>query len=177
MELGQAEALGVLDHHDGRRRHINADLDHGGGDQELALAGREPRHGGVFLATLHLAVNETGGKVEYLHRIEPGRAEKSFGIYVAQLAGLPKPVIHRAQALLDQYDGDARPAKSSGKLPASNRELAALVESLAKLDINQLSPVEALTKLYELQQRLSAVRKLPEKPAEKLAEKPAEKPA
>ena len=48
MELGQAEALGVLNHHDGGRRHIDADLDHGGGDQELALAGRKPRHGGVF---------------------------------------------------------------------------------------------------------------------------------
>jgi DNA mismatch repair protein MutS len=102
----------------------------------------------------HLAVKETGGKVEYLHRVEEGRAEKSFGIYVAQLAGLPKPVIHRAQALLDQYDGDARPAKSNTK-PPPNRDVTMLIESLAKLDINQLSPIEALTKLYELQQRLS----------------------
>jgi hypothetical protein len=44
----------------------------------------------------HLAVGEKDGEVRYLHKVEPGRAEKSFGIYVAQLAGLPKPVIRRA---------------------------------------------------------------------------------
>ncbi len=103
----------------------------------------------------HLAVNEKGGKVEYLHHVEPGRAEKSFGIYVAQLAGLPKPVIHRAQTLLDQYNGGEQTLNTNGQSWSSERDLAPLIESLAKLDINQLSPVEALTKLYELQQRLT----------------------
>ncbi|MGH9844787.1 MAG: DNA mismatch repair protein MutS [Blastocatellia bacterium] len=109
----------------------------------------------------HLAVNETGGKVEYLHRVEEGRAEKSFGIYVAQLAGLPKPVIRRAQTLLDQYNGGPQAPGTNGRPPSSERDLAPLIESLATLDINQLSPVEALTKLYELQQHLTERRKLP----------------
>ncbi len=108
----------------------------------------------------HLAVRERGNKVEYLHRVEPGRAEKSFGIYVAQLAGLPKPVINRAQELLNQYDAanDKGQAHRHGKPTTTDASDAAAIEMLANLDINQLSPVEALTKLYELQQSLAAAR-------------------
>jgi DNA mismatch repair protein MutS len=98
----------------------------------------------------HLAVKETGRRVEYLHRVEPGRAEKSFGIHVAEIAGLPKPVIRRAQTLLRDYDK----ASSNGKptsSPAAESNL--LCAALLALDINTLSPVEALTKLYELQQQ------------------------
>lgn len=106
----------------------------------------------------HLAVDESRGRVEYLHRIAPGRAEKSFGIHVAQLAGLPKPVIHRAQALLDEHSkvkqrgGEKAAAKNSPpKTPAS--PASPILEALAQIDINSLSPVEALTRLYELQRR------------------------
>src|SRR5262249_28627959 len=53
----------------------------------------------------NLADEEKGGEVRYLHKVEPGRAEKSFGIYVAQLAGLPKPVIRRATELLEGHNG------------------------------------------------------------------------
>jgi DNA mismatch repair protein MutS len=101
----------------------------------------------------HLAVEEKGGEVRYLHRVEPGRAEKSFGIYVAQLAGLPKPVIRRATELLDNHNGAAH-AKASAKTAQPDGSVKAALEALAALDINQLSPVEALTKLYELQRRV-----------------------
>jgi DNA mismatch repair protein MutS len=109
----------------------------------------------------HLAVRERGGKVQYLHRVEPGRAEKSFGIYVAQLAGLPKPVIHRAQELLQAPDGARRqsPAESRPPGPSAADEVVALLAAFAQLDINQLSPVEALTKLYELQRRAEELAK------------------
>jgi len=109
----------------------------------------------------HLAVREKGGKVEYLHKVEPGRAEKSFGIYVAQLAGLPKPVINRAQELLDEYgnaQNNGKPAHGR-KSMAKDANVSALLDALVKLDINQLSPVEALTRLYELQQRIAEARK------------------
>ncbi len=102
----------------------------------------------------HLAVREHGGKVEYLHKVEPGRAEKSFGIYVAQLAGLPKPVINRAQELLDERNGGKPQEKAKTKAASPAANVKATLEALAALDINQLSPVEALTKLYELQQRV-----------------------
>ena len=101
----------------------------------------------------HVAVRERNGKVQYLHRVEAGRAEKSFGIYVAQIAGLPKPVLRRANELLNER-GDAR---GKPRVDESRTALApehrALFEALLKLDINELSPVEALTKLYELQKR------------------------
>jgi DNA mismatch repair protein MutS len=104
----------------------------------------------------HLAVRELGDKVEYLHKVEPGRAEKSFGIYVAQLAGLPRPVIQRAHELLNQHNGTERAGEKvksrTAKIDAGNTAL--VIESLVKTDINQLSPVEALTKLYELQQKV-----------------------
>jgi DNA mismatch repair protein MutS len=104
----------------------------------------------------HLVVRELGDKVEYLHKVEPGRAEKSFGIYVAQLAGLPKPVIQRAHELLNEHNGteSAREKAKSKTAKADAGNTALVIESLAKTDINQLSPVEALTKLYELQRKL-----------------------
>jgi DNA mismatch repair protein MutS len=109
----------------------------------------------------HLAVRERGSKVEYLHKIEPGRAEKSFGIYVAQLAGLPKPVIHRAQELLTTHNGAKarkRSEQSRERPEIKDPEFVSLVRTLAELDINQLSPVEALTRLYELQQKIRKIR-------------------
>jgi DNA mismatch repair protein MutS len=101
----------------------------------------------------HLAVEEKGSEVRYLHRVEPGRAEKSFGIYVAQLAGLPKPVIRRATELLGNHNGDADRTANAKTAPPDGSVKAALAD-LAALDINQISPVEALTKLYELQRRV-----------------------
>jgi DNA mismatch repair protein MutS len=103
----------------------------------------------------HLAVRERGSKVQYLHRVEPGRAEKSFGIYVAQIAGLPKPVLRRANELLNEHGNSASAAPRAGpeghdKLTPAHR---ALLDALVALDINELSPVEALTKLYEIQRR------------------------
>jgi DNA mismatch repair protein MutS len=102
----------------------------------------------------HVAVRERGGKVQYLHRVEPGRAEKSFGIYVAQIAGLPKPVLRRANELLGERDAASETKKGSAQTsdhltPAHHDLLGALTS----LDINELSPVEALTKLYEIQRR------------------------
>jgi DNA mismatch repair protein MutS len=100
----------------------------------------------------HLAVRERGGRVEYLHRVEPGRAEKSFGIHVAELAGMPRPVLRRARELLAELEKSPRherPAKPSAK----SLELLSVFESLIDLDVNELSPVEALTKLYDLQRQ------------------------
>jgi hypothetical protein len=58
MQLREPEAFGMLDHHDGGFRHINADLDYRGGDQKLRLARREARHGGIFFCALHAAMHQ-----------------------------------------------------------------------------------------------------------------------
>ncbi|HVF92419.1 MAG TPA: DNA mismatch repair protein MutS [Blastocatellia bacterium] len=107
----------------------------------------------------HLAVRERGGKVQYLHRVEAGKAEKSFGTYVAKLAGLPRPVLRRAEELLADYDVK----KSSAGQSANGSEdvsdsFKPLLDSLIGLDINDMSPVEALTKLFELQRNAKEIR-------------------
>jgi DNA mismatch repair protein MutS len=103
----------------------------------------------------HMAVSERGGQVQYLHRVEPGRAEKSFGIHVAKLAGLPRPVLRRAHELLKEYAATTDVKKTKGKREpnALTEQIEALLGPLISLDINEISPVEALTKLYDLQRR------------------------
>ncbi|MGE0887079.1 MAG: DNA mismatch repair protein MutS [Blastocatellales bacterium] len=106
----------------------------------------------------HLAVRERGHEVEYLHRIVPGRAEKSFGIYVAQLAGIPKPIINRAQELLSEYANGNHADNHRDILTTDIDSFSMLVDALNKLDINQLTPIEALTKLYEFQRQAEEVK-------------------
>ena len=105
----------------------------------------------------NVAVSEADGQVVFLHKIVPGGADRSYGIHVGQLAGLPRPVVQRAGEILHQLE------TSSGKAvkidPESPRQLALfpetnpLVDELKTLDMNALSPIEALNKLYEWQKR------------------------
>ncbi|MEW6126181.1 MAG: DNA mismatch repair protein MutS [Acidobacteriota bacterium] len=99
----------------------------------------------------HLAVDEHNGKITYLHRVAEGRAEKSFGIYVAQLAGLPKPLLRRANELLSNFEGKKPTTKKKGE--GMTPPLKAFFDSLTNLDVNEISPVEALTRLYDFQRQ------------------------
>jgi len=123
------------------------------------LAGYLPR-----VRNYNVAVAEEGGTVVFLHRIVPGGADKSYGIHVAQLAGLPRPVIHRAQEVLTQLEADGRKAPESGpsrrdrgRQPAQQLPLlpapSQLLEELMKLEVESLTPLEAITKLFELQEK------------------------
>jgi DNA mismatch repair protein MutS len=105
----------------------------------------------------NVAVAEEAGRVVFLHRIVPGGADKSYGIHVAELAGLPRPVINRAQEILTQLEADSRQLHTAD--PNLPRQLAffpetnPLIDELKKLDLSSLTPLEALNKLYEWQQR------------------------
>ncbi|MDD5288736.1 MAG: DNA mismatch repair protein MutS [Dehalococcoidales bacterium] len=109
----------------------------------------------------NVAVKEEKGEVIFLRKIVPGGVDKSYGIHVGKLAGLPKTVVHRAQEILDELEGDGKaikPAqKSRRRQPVQQISLFAekspLLEELEKLEIDSLTPLEALTKLYELQKR------------------------
>jgi DNA mismatch repair protein MutS len=112
----------------------------------------------------NVAVTEEGGKVIFLYKIVPGGVDKSYGIHVAQLAGLPKSVVHRAREVLQELEGDSRAIEAKPSPKRRGKELAAqqlsffgqkspVVEELEKLDIDSLTPLEALTKLYELQKK------------------------
>ncbi|MFQ6015899.1 MAG: DNA mismatch repair protein MutS [Anaerolineae bacterium] len=108
----------------------------------------------------NVAVTEEGDDVVFLHKIVPGGADRSYGIHVAQLAGLPKPVIHRAQAILEELERNAHRAPIEPKRLAEAQQLALfpttspIVEELKKLDVTSMTPLEAINKLYELQQKL-----------------------
>ena len=101
----------------------------------------------------NVAVSESAGKVVFLHKIIPGGADRSYGIHVGQLAGLPSPVVQRAEEILLQLE------KSSGKAIKIDPELPhqmalfpdtnPFLDELKGMDINALSPIEALNKLYE----------------------------
>ena len=93
--------------------------------------------------------------------------DKSYGIHVAKLAGLPKSVVHRAREVLEGLEEDSREAPA-GRAPKGSRrkprevtpqqlpllgQKSPLVEEMGKLDIDSLTPLEAITKLYELQKK------------------------
>jgi DNA mismatch repair protein MutS len=115
----------------------------------------------VSVRNYNVAVEEAGEKILFLHRLRPGGADRSYGIEVGRLAGLPGPVIARARALLKVLEGEQLvPALAAGTrraAPAPSADQLALfaapdplVERLRELDPNALTPLQALTLLAEL---------------------------
>jgi DNA mismatch repair protein MutS len=105
----------------------------------------------------NVAVSESDGRVVFLHKIIPGGADRSYGIHVAQIAGLPKPVIQRANEILKQLEESAgstlKREETTQQQMALFPENNALLEAFTDLDINSLSPIEALNLLYEWKRR------------------------
>jgi len=105
----------------------------------------------------NVAVSGAGGDVVFLHKIVPGGADQSYGIHVAQLAGLPGPVIQRADEILKQLEASSgRAVKIDPHMPQQMQlfpETNPLLDELKKIDLNTLSPLEALNRLYEWQKR------------------------
>ena len=110
-------------------------------------------------------VRESGERILFLHRLKPGGADRSYGIEVGRLAGLPKPVIARARALLKLLEGEQLVAALGGKAgvaaraPRADTDQLALfsgdlphpvVERLREIDVNTLTPLEALALLAQL---------------------------
>jgi DNA mismatch repair protein MutS len=112
-------------------------------------------------------VQETDGKVVFLYRIIPGKADKSYGVHVAQLAGMPPPVVRRAWEILKGLEGKGGPPPVSARRPRRDGPLhqlplslglgEAILQDLAALDVNSLTPLEALNKLHDLQQKARAL--------------------
>jgi DNA mismatch repair protein MutS len=111
-----------------------------------------------------IAVTEEEGHIVFLRKVVPGGADKSYGIHVAQLAGIPRQVIHRAEEILAELErkGEARSRRRAMKemtlppvlqLTLFANEPDPLVEELKTLPVDEMTPLEAIGKLYELQQR------------------------
>ena len=109
---------------------------------------------------LRVGVKEAAGGIVFLHNIEPGAASKSYGIEVARLAGLPAAVIERARHVLRQHEKQERqsvqtettpePMQLTIFTPLSQR----IVDRIEAIDVNALTPLQALNLLEELQQEL-----------------------
>ena len=109
-----------------------------------------------------VAVSEEDGNIAFLHRIVPGGADRSYGVHVAMLAGMPPSVVNRAQELLTELESEgatsgtkrrARQPSPQLALPLFAPDDAGLAEAVLELDIGNLTPLEAINKLYELQER------------------------
>ena len=101
----------------------------------------------------NVAVTESDGEVVFLHKIVPGAADRSYGIHVAQMAGLPAAVIARANEILKQLEAtagttlpDAKEDKEQLRLFPENNPL---MDAFRKIDLESLTPIQALNKLYE----------------------------
>jgi DNA mismatch repair protein MutS len=106
-------------------------------------------------------VAEEGDRVVFLRRIVPGGADRSYGIHVAQLAGLPKPVVRRAEEILKNLEQEVQrsPAGALTRRIAEVQQLTflparhAVLDEIRALDVASMSPLEAINKLYELQKK------------------------
>jgi len=109
----------------------------------------------------NVAVTEEGDKVIFQHKIVPGSADRSYGIHVAQLAGIPRAVIHRATEILSELEDHNHWRERRQKvkevaiqqLPLFRTEPHPIVEEIRHLKIDEMSPLEAISKLYQLQRR------------------------
>lgn len=120
------------------------------------------------IRNFNVSVQEVGGKVIFLRKLVPGGSEHSFGIHVAKLAGMPKSVVARANQVLEDLEGensDKRKSISTKKLDtlAESRSgyqlslfqlddpvLSQVRDEILKVDINSLTPIDALNKLNEI---------------------------
>lgn len=120
----------------------------------------EERYPAVF--NLHVAVKEQGEDVVFLHKILPGKADRSYGLYVAKIAGLPLPLLKRAAVILKELENSSTQRKivkaaDSNLLQPSLFEIPLthpLLKEIEELDIDNLSPRQALEYLYDLVNRI-----------------------
>ena len=111
----------------------------------------------------HFAVKDTGSEVIFLRKIIPGATDRSYGIHVAALAGVPEKVIHRAESLMkEQVAGNAAGGPGVKRYtqmllmdsPLAEDRSDPLFEELKALDPDSLSPREALQKFFDLKEAL-----------------------
>jgi DNA mismatch repair protein MutS len=107
------------------------------------------------IVNVHLDATEHEDRIVFLHALRDGAADRSYGLHVAALAGVPQPVIRQARARLQELEQQATPAArpDATQMPLfqSTTEHPALT-SLQELDVDSLTPRAALQALYELQE-------------------------
>ena len=124
-----------------------------------ALAERLPR-----VSNFHVAVKEWNDEIIFLHKVRPGGTDRSYGIQVARLAGLPPSVIARARRILADLESEktelsaalapAGPRREPAQLGLFPTALDPIVKELSQLDVGGLTPLQALNLLAAWQERL-----------------------
>lgn len=118
------------------------------------------------LANVHVSTWEEDGQVTFLHKIAPGPADKSYGIHVAKIAGMPEELLQRADAILKDLESHAPSTPASQEGLVSEPALGQLnlfaapndhpvLEELAGLDINNMTPMDIMLAVAEMKKKLS----------------------
>ena len=104
-----------------------------------------------------MSVQEKNGQIQFLHTLNAGPANRSYGIHVAKLAGLPASVTLRAQSLLKNFEGTGGQQLTLGEIASAAPEAThPLIEQFKNLNLSQMTPLEALNKLFEWQREVSS---------------------
>jgi DNA mismatch repair protein MutS len=116
----------------------------------------EAQISGVF--NCRVSVEEVGDEVVWTHRVLPGGADRSYGVQVARMAGIPGVVLDRAREVLADLEGSAAPAAIGPSMKTVQMTLfemedPAVVQELRALDVEGLTPIQALVKLEELKRK------------------------
>ncbi|MCR9016132.1 DNA mismatch repair protein MutS [Aquiflexum gelatinilyticum] len=118
------------------------------------------------IKNFNVSVKEVGNKVIFMRKLKEGGSEHSFGIHVAQMAGMPNPIVLRASEIMGHLEKDKEmnaPKDRIKDMPKSNYQLSLFdadpkfkeaQEMLSAIDINTISPIEALIKLNEIKKKL-----------------------
>jgi DNA mismatch repair protein MutS len=114
------------------------------------------------VANLHVSVKEAGDQVIFLRKVEPGRADRSYGIEVARLAGLPMSVVERAREILTHHERSEHAvteeltprASSPTQIQLFEPVNYQIAERIRNLKVDELRPIDALQLLSELQREL-----------------------
>jgi len=115
------------------------------------------------LKNVHVGAVEQNGEVVFLHKLMDGPADKSYGIHVAKIAGMPADLLSRAATILSSLEADA-PVQKNTDIVEENEQLSlfnevstaelGVVDSIKKANLLEMNPMEALNFLYELQKRI-----------------------
>ena len=123
------------------------------------------------LENVHVAAMEQDGKVVFLHKVMKGAADKSYGIYVADLAGLPAPLLNRAKELLQTFENQEVPPSTVNEpqqmaffdmkeeeRPILSKEKQEVLDSLEETDLLNMTPLNAMQYVFDLKEKLRSAK-------------------
>ena len=103
---------------------------------------------------LHVAVKEENNSINFLHRIVEGTSERSYGINVAEIAGLPEEVISKSKVLLDKFENNTLTTDEGVQMNLFNDKNDEVIEKLKSIDLNTMSPIDAFNLLNKIKKQI-----------------------